>query len=86
MHAYVLRDFSKADQAWLEDPLTGISDGAPFLAAGDIDKFRNTAALRVARPAEKDDTAARRPALVPASPVDGDDRSALQKLLDRFRR
>lgn len=86
VHAHVLRDFSKADRAWLEDLLTGISDGAPFLAEDDIGKFRNAASLHAARPAGKADTAPRRPAPVAASPVDGDDRSALQKLLDRFRR
>mgnify|MGYP003843509063 CR=1 FL=1 len=32
---YVLNDFAKADQIWLEDLLRGISDGAQALAAGD---------------------------------------------------
>lgn len=86
VHIHVLKDFAKSDQAWLEDLLTGISDGAPFLAEGDVDKFRNAAARRLARPAEKADTAPRRQSPTPASPVAGDDRSALQKLLDRFRR
>ncbi|MYA87739.1 MAG: aminoacyl-tRNA hydrolase [Boseongicola sp. SB0662_bin_57] len=83
---HVLKDFSKADQAWLEDLLAGISDGAPFLAADDIDKFRNAATRRMAGSAEKADAASQRPTPVAASPADGDDRSALQKLLDRFRR
>ena len=43
---YVLRDFSKADQIWLDDLLRGISDGAPELAAGDAGRFMNTVALR----------------------------------------
>lgn len=86
VHSHVLRDFSKADQAWLEDLLTGISDGTPFLAGGDFDKFRNTAALRAAPPVEKADTAPQRQSPAPMHPADGEDRSALQKLLDRFRR
>jgi PTH1 family peptidyl-tRNA hydrolase len=34
LHAYVLHDFAKAEQDWLEDLLRGISDGAAFLADG----------------------------------------------------
>ena len=32
---YVLRDFAKADQGWIDDLLRGIGDGAPALAAGE---------------------------------------------------
>lgn len=47
---YVLSDFAKADQGWLDDLLRGISDGAPALAAGDTGRFQNAVALRVAPP------------------------------------
>jgi len=47
---YVLRDFPKADQGWLDDLLRGIADGAPSLALGDSGKFMNAVALRVAPP------------------------------------
>lgn len=47
---YVLRDFPKADEAWLGDLLLGISDGAAALAAGDGGKFMNAVSLRVAPP------------------------------------
>ena len=47
---YVLRDFAKADQDWLDDVLRGISDGASHLAAGDSGKFMNAVALRVNPP------------------------------------
>ncbi|MFS4582185.1 aminoacyl-tRNA hydrolase [Phaeobacter sp. C3_T13_0] len=47
---YVLRDFTKADEAWLDDLMRGISDGAAHLAAGDGGKFMNAVALRVAPP------------------------------------
>lgn len=43
---YVLHDFAKADQEWLDDLLRGISDGAVALAAGDAAKFLNAVALR----------------------------------------
>ncbi len=86
VHFHVLRDFSKSDQAWLEDLRTGISDGAPFLASGDMDKFRNAANRRKASPPEKPETASRPPTPTLASPFGVDNRSALQKLVDRFRR
>lgn len=47
---YVLRDFAKAEQDWLDDLLRGISDGAEHLARDDGGKFMNAVALRVAPP------------------------------------
>ena len=46
--AYVLHDFAKADQDWLDDLMRGISDGAAALAAGDSAKFLNAVSLRTA--------------------------------------
>lgn len=43
---HVLGDFAKADAGWLEDLLTGISEGAPDLAAGDAARFMNRVSLR----------------------------------------
>ena len=54
--AYVLHDFAKADQDWLDDLMRGISDGAAALAAGDSAKFLNAVSLRVA-PARNSGTA-----------------------------
>jgi PTH1 family peptidyl-tRNA hydrolase len=54
--AYVLHDFAKADQDWLDDLMRGISDGAEALAAGDSAKFLNAVSLRVA-PARNSGTA-----------------------------
>ena len=92
--AYVLHDFAKADEDWLEDVLRGVSDGAPHLAAGDAAKFMNAVALRVNPPRSGTGKAApegaARAAAAPA-PAAGDDtapedtRSSLQKLMDRFR-
>ena len=88
---YVLRDFPKADQGWLDDLLRGISDGAPHLAAGDGGRFQNAVALRVAPPRSSSTTPraeakptepASKPGKEPKTP---DTRTALQKLADRFR-
>jgi len=86
--AYVLHDFAKADEDWLDDLMRGISDGAAQLAAGDGAKFQNAVAQRTAparnagRPAPAAETAPVPPAL-PEAPEDT--RSPLQKLADRFR-
>lgn len=45
---YVLSDFAKPEQDWLDDLLRGISDGAVALAAGDGGRFQNAVANRVA--------------------------------------
>jgi PTH1 family peptidyl-tRNA hydrolase len=84
---YVLGDFAKADQDWLDDVLRGVSDGAPELAAGDAGKFMNAVALRVAPPrssggAPQEATA---PRTVPETSPEEDTRSPLQRLADRFR-
>lgn len=54
---YVLHDFARADDAWLEDLLRGLSDGAPYLAAGESAKFLNAVALRTAPPRPSTGTA-----------------------------
>ncbi|MEO1577983.1 MAG: aminoacyl-tRNA hydrolase [Pseudomonadota bacterium] len=81
---YVLRDFAKADQGWLDDMLRGIGDGAEALAAGDTGGFQNAVALRVAPPRSSKMPA---PKVEPpkTEPAPEDTRSGLQKLVDRFR-
>lgn len=81
---YVLSDFAKADQDWLDDLLRGIADGAPALAEGDAARFTNTVALRRAPPAPAPQRAAPVAPKVP-EPAPEDTRSALQKLMDRFK-
>jgi PTH1 family peptidyl-tRNA hydrolase len=91
--SYVLSDFAKADQQWLDDVLRGCADGAPFLAAGDPPKFMNAVALRVAPP--RPSTGQKRPKVVTEKPKKvevaavveppADTRSSLQKLMDRFK-
>ena len=50
---YVLHNFAKAEQAWLDDLLHGISDGAQALAEGDGGRFMNAVALRMQPPKAK---------------------------------
>ena len=52
--AYVLADFAKAEQDWLDDLMRGISDGAAALAAGDGGRFQNAVANRTAPARNKD--------------------------------
>ena len=81
---YVLSDFAKADQDWLDDLMRGLSDGAEALASDDRARFSNAVALRTtpqrASPAPKPAAAKLAPAPEPT-----DTRSALQKLMDRFK-
>ena len=74
--AYVLNDFAKADQDWLDDLLRGLSDGAPHLAEGDATRFLNAIALRTAPPRS---STGRAPEATPAP------KSLLQRLMDRTR-
>ncbi|MDC0738731.1 aminoacyl-tRNA hydrolase [Cognatishimia sp. SS12] len=83
---YVLRDFAKADQDWLDDLLRGISDGAAHLAADDSGKFMNAVALRVAPPRSSTGTKAAAPAKPEKTPTPAEDaRTPMQKLLDKFK-
>ncbi|WP_172293033.1 aminoacyl-tRNA hydrolase [Pseudoruegeria sp. HB172150] len=86
---YVLHDFAKADEDWIDDLLRGISDGAADLAAGDTGRFMNAVALRTAPPRSSktpDKTEAKpAPASESKPEPEPDDRSTLQKLVDKFR-
>jgi PTH1 family peptidyl-tRNA hydrolase len=85
--AYVLHDFHKADEGWLDDLLRGISDGAPALAEGDAPKFQNAVALRVNPPRSskppKQETSPSKSAKV--EDIIEDTRNPLQKLADKFK-
>ncbi|HPD91328.1 MAG: aminoacyl-tRNA hydrolase [Rhodobacter sp.] len=82
---YVLHDFAKADEDWLDDLLRGIADGADALAAGDGARFQNAVAQRVA-PARNAGRAPPPPTAKPApQPATEDSRSPLQRLADKFR-
>ncbi|CUH68291.1 Peptidyl-tRNA hydrolase [Thalassovita gelatinovora] len=84
---YVLSDFAKADQDWLDDLLRGISDGAAKLASGDSGKFLNAVALRVAPPRSSGGNNKTKPD-APATPEpakQADNRSPMEKLMDKFK-
>ncbi|MEL6684611.1 MAG: aminoacyl-tRNA hydrolase [Pseudomonadota bacterium] len=83
---YVLRDFPKADAEWLDDELRGISDGIADLVAGDGGKFLNAIALRVAPPRSSKSAPKPKAPAPEAKPEPAPDtRSAMQKLVDKFR-
>lgn len=82
---YVLHDFAKADGDWLAPLLDGIGRGAPDLASGDTGRFLNAVALQVAPPRSSKSPAPREKRPEQPAPAPQDDRSALQKLVDKFR-
>lgn len=82
---YVLHDFARADAEWLDDLMRGIEDGAVFLAEGDSAKFLNAIGLRMGPPPKNP-----KPKKTVASekePEDAqpDERSKMQKLMDKFK-
>ncbi|WP_422050362.1 aminoacyl-tRNA hydrolase [Shimia sp.] len=95
---YVLRDFAKTDQDWLDDMLRGISDGAAHLAEGDTAKFSNAVAMRLNPPRPSTGTKGPKAGGSPAPAKaetskpkaeaklapEEDSRSPLQKLMDKF--
>ncbi|MEM6384619.1 MAG: aminoacyl-tRNA hydrolase [Pseudomonadota bacterium] len=82
---YVLKDFSKADQDWLENMMQGISDGAAQLAEGDTGRFQNAVALRLNPPRSSNtDTSKSKRSDEDPSDSAPDPRSPLQRLLDKF--
>mgnify|MGYP001828738874 CR=1 FL=1 len=88
---YVLKDFAKADQNWLDDMLRGIADGAVSLAEGDTGRFQNAVALRLNPPrSSTSEKGSKSGAPKPAAQnsVDTKDledkRSPIQRLLDKF--
>ncbi len=86
--AFVLHDFARADQDWLDDLLRGISDGAPSLAAGDATRFMNAVSLRTAPPRSSTTAEKAAPPTPPTPPPPAradESRSPLQRLMDKFR-
>ena len=89
---YVLSDFAKAEQDWLDDLLRGISDGAVALAAGDGGRVQNAVANRPA-PARNSGSEAPKPKPAPKPAAPTPEPAArpdtladrLRALTDRFR-
>ena len=80
---YVLSDFAKNDQNWLQDLLFGISDGAIYLANNDAGKFMNAVAMRTVPQREKP-TKSNKERIIKKDIPELDSRSAIQKLMDKF--
>lgn len=82
---YVLSDFAKSDADWLDPLLEAVGRAAPFLAKGQGDRFMTAVAQarQDAKPAPDAPEAVERKAETKAAPAP-DNRSPLQKLLDKF--
>jgi len=80
---YVLSDFAKNDQNWLQDLLFGISDGAIYRANNDAGKFMNAVAMRTVPQREKP-TKSNKERIIKEDIPELDSRSAIQKLMDKF--
>jgi len=80
---FVLSDFTKNDQNWLQDLLFGISDGAIYLANNDAGKFMNAVAMRTVPQREKP-TKSNKERIIKEDIPELDSRSAIQKLMDKF--
>lgn len=67
---YVLHDFAKADQAWIEPLLDAVADAFPWLAKGDDAGFMNRVATLTAppKPVKKDKPAESPKAARPEEP------------------
>ncbi|MDA0721354.1 MAG: aminoacyl-tRNA hydrolase [Proteobacteria bacterium] len=82
---YVLHDFAKADLDWLDDEMRGISDGIAHLVTGDGARFLNAIALRTAPPRSSTSTPKAAKAPAPEPDPAPDTRTAMARLMDKFR-
>ena len=82
---YVLRDFPKADEGWLDDLLRGIEDGAGALGRQDWAEFQNKVALRLNPPRPSKPRPEAPLPLAEPPPAPDEPLSPLQRLVDRFR-
>ena len=84
---YVLGDFAKADQNWIDDMMRGIGKGADKLAADDSAGFMNAVALQRQQNYQNDQ---KKRIKIDTHPQQSqnqatDDRTAIQKLIDKFK-
>lgn len=83
---YVLSDFAKSDEDWLDNVIRGIGEGIAQLVSGDSGKFLNAVALRTAPPRSSKPPKVTKsvPKEKPAEPESETEKTLLQKLVDRF--
>ena len=85
--SYVLSNFAKADQEWLDNVIRGIGDGASDLAKGDEGRFMNAIAVRVAPPRSSTTSKPEKkspPKTVEKTEAPVEEKTLLQKLADKF--
>jgi peptidyl-tRNA hydrolase, PTH1 family len=87
---HVLADFARADDAWLAPLLDAVADAAPDLADGDAAAFARRVAEATAPAEARRRAPDGRPPAEPepetaAAEAAAEPRSALQRLIDRFR-
>jgi peptidyl-tRNA hydrolase, PTH1 family len=91
VYNYVLGDFAKADQQWVEPMLDAISDAAPLLARNDDAGFMNKIAVSLGQgdqrkaeaPQAKSHIRQARPATAPKLPETGPMAAMLKKLFGK---
>jgi len=70
VHNWVLGNFAKADQAWLDEMLDAIAQAAPWLASGMLERFQTDVAQALnSEKAAKSDRAASEPKARSLSPA-----------------
>ena len=82
---YVLGDFHKSEADWVDDLLRGVAEGAPALAAGDVQAFLAAVNRRTQPPAAAEPQAPTPAAPPEPEPAPEPARTSLQRLVDRFR-
>lgn len=83
---YVLRNFAKTDQDWINNLLCGISDGVPRLTEGDSGGFMNIVALRTSPPRSSTTKSKEKNNEKPVEPTpDTQNLTPLQRLAAKFR-
>lgn len=77
---YVLGDFAKSDEAWLDPLLAALAKASPDLVAGDLNRVAASVGQAAARSPRPEPAPA--PQSAPPAP---DARTPLQRLVERFR-
>ena len=84
---YVLGDFAKADQNWIDDMMRGIGKGAAKLATDDTAGFMNAVVLQRQQNSHNTQKVRNKIDTQPKQSQNQttDDRTAIQKLIDKFK-
>lgn len=80
---YVLSDFAKADQDWLDDLIRGVSRAVPYLIAGDPARFASEVG-QAAKPVQKEKPVSKPQKPAAPNPEPEPQRGKLAELLTRW--